>query len=467
MGKSVLTISIFVLVLGFGQDSSGIDYNAEQDIRVIQEKIEDNEMSWEAGLTGPVKKYSKEQRQNMRVEYTFGELQEIYLKYYDSSFESAPRDDLPVYFNWEDSGKITPIKDQLNCGSCWVFASMAQIEAYWNILYNEAYDLSEQQPLSCNTHGGDCDGGAGPVAYNYIESHGARLESDMPYTGYDWTPCNDDQFDPVLYIDGVINFSSEINSLKTALLTAPISVRMYAAPDFDAYQSGCYEPIDSTPYATNHEVLIVGWDDNMCGGEGAWRIKNSWGTDWGDSGFAWIKYGVCYIGSFPLISVLTPVDIINTGEFPDYNICDSSEIDFQFIAEGGTPPYTFYYETEGSYRWPEGLVLESYGLVYGTPTETGDFFSKIRVYDSSYPSIGKTRYAIFSIAKADYGDATCDCTYNILDITKLIEYIYQGGTAPECPFGDDANCDQNCDILDITRLIAYLYQNGQPPGCEE
>jgi hypothetical protein len=63
------------------------------------------------------------------------------------------------------------------------------------------------------------------------------------------------------------------------------------------------------------------------------------------------------------------------------------------------------------------------------------------------------------------GDANNNGTVNILDITYLIAYLYQGGPPPPCMYEGDANANCAINILDITYLIAYLYQGGPPPQC--
>jgi C1A family cysteine protease len=66
----------------------------------------------------------------------------------------------------------------------------------------------------------------------------------------------------------------------------PISVVLEAPDDWYYYRSGVYSPVTDVGWA-NHAVLLTGWDDS----DGCWFIKNSWGKNWGENGYARVKYG--------------------------------------------------------------------------------------------------------------------------------------------------------------------------------
>jgi hypothetical protein len=82
-----------------------------------------------------------------------------------------------------------------------------------------------------------------------------------------------------------------VAELKAALLVhGPITTCIRSTSLFEAYAGGVFN--QHAAGATNHVVLLVGWDDSKM----AWRIKNSWGKDWGEDGFGWVAYGSNSIG---------------------------------------------------------------------------------------------------------------------------------------------------------------------------
>ncbi|RKX30835.1 MAG: hypothetical protein DRP46_04595, partial [Candidatus Zixiibacteriota bacterium] len=55
----------------------------------------------------------------------------------------------------------------------------------------------------------------------------------------------------------------------------------------------------------------------------------------------------------------------------------------------------------------------------------------------------------------------------ILDVTYIINYLYKGGAAPECPAEADPNATCSINILDVTTIINYLYKGGAAPQCPD
>ena len=212
-----------------------------------------------------------------------------------------PLEKLPSSFDWRDTDKVTPVKEQSPCQLCWAFASLAEFES--KILINEgvSYDFSEQNLASCDflTLSGNArscsTGGTYFRSTNYFTQQGPALESCAPFLGVDEAPC-EDTCETIKNVDGWRFIANDVDTIKTALYKyGPVATSMDGGDAaFKAYTGGVYEHYDAL--MVNHAVLIVGWDDNL-GPEGAWIVKNSWGVDWGMDGFCYVAYGSAKIGT--------------------------------------------------------------------------------------------------------------------------------------------------------------------------
>jgi C1A family cysteine protease len=459
---SVFFMALFALLLfcTLTQNSALAGQTPEEEIAAIQKKIAEEGLNWTAGLNPIMQEYTLEERRQLLGLRLPDNWEEIWKSHLSKDFQLLDSKDLPSYFNWEDSGKVTAVKDQGGCGSCWIFAATGAIEAIWKIQRQQELDLSEQQMLSCVSPGWGCEGGWMESVYEHQQSYGQILETYMPYQANDNIACTESQYPIAVNILSWTAIPNEINALKTAVMTAPVAVAFYAFDDFFGYHWGCYSHTGYTS-DVNHAVLIVGWDDSMCGGIGAWRVKNSWGTGWGDDGYFWIQFNTCNFGVAAALLDINNVSIVDNVYLPSGNIC--SEYNHQLSAVGGISPYTWRIQVA---NLPYGLTLgQSTGIISGQPSQEGMSIFGLRVEDSSNPPLAYVKYMAIDVEGGLNGDADCNSIFNILDITFLIDYLYHDGTVPQSPDCGDCDCSYTCNIADITYLIKYLYQSGAPP-CE-
>ncbi|MDQ1352464.1 MAG: Pept protein [Acidobacteriota bacterium] len=198
-----------------------------------------------------------------------------------SEVEGKPGPTLPAAY----TANYTSVKDQGSCGSCWAFSTAGMFES---ILLKKGIntDLSEQWLVSCNTNGWGCNGGN--FANSYYLNPGAVLEQCFPYKATD-APCKTGC--PYVYVASASKSASNTSAIKTAIYNyGGVSCSVYVSSYFQAYSGGVFNYCTNSP--ANHAVVLVGWDDS----KGAWRMKNSWGRSWGESGMMWITYGCCGIG---------------------------------------------------------------------------------------------------------------------------------------------------------------------------
>jgi uncharacterized protein (TIGR03382 family) len=215
------------------------------------------------------------------------------------------RQDLPAHFNWceEIPGGCTPVKDQASCGSCWAFGTVGPLEQMIKLNNGVEEDLSEQYLVSCNKDFWTCLLG-GQFAHAYhkdrmVDSQseaGAVLEETFPYDpSWIYNPCGDEDYPKAYRIedwDYVSGYGMpEVDELKEAMLTyGPVGVCACSNNAISNYSGGVFEGPGCS--GTNHIVTMVGWDD----GDGAWYIRSSWGTGWGEGGYMRCKYGVSAMG---------------------------------------------------------------------------------------------------------------------------------------------------------------------------
>ncbi len=209
----------------------------------------------------------------------------------------------PPAFNWCDAVGCPPIRDQGDCGSCWAFSTVALLES--QILFHDhiTKDLSEQYLLSCNTDDFDCDGGW--FAHDYHDwkippgepAAGAVYEADFPYVGWE-KPCSA----PHTHHERIASWeyvneewsNLDVAAIKDAIIQhGPVATGICVGGEFHDYDGGIFNTNECG--TLNHAVVLVGWDDTA-GTNGAWRLRNSWGTGWGEGGYMWIEYGTSDVG---------------------------------------------------------------------------------------------------------------------------------------------------------------------------
>jgi len=190
--------------------------------------------------------------------------------------------------DWVTAGAVTPVKNQASCGSCWAFSTTGAVEGAYQTAGNPLVSLSEQDLVSCD-HNGDqgCQGGLMDNAFEWIMKNGICTEADYPYTsgtgssGVCKTTCA-----PAVTITGFTDVPSRDEAaLKSAVSKQPVSIAIEADRSaFQLYKSGV---LDSTSCGTNldHGVLVVGYGTDGASAKDYWKVKNSWGKTWGESGF--------------------------------------------------------------------------------------------------------------------------------------------------------------------------------------
>jgi len=244
-----------------------------------------------------------EKAQGTGLGYTFGHVPSpVDLSYVQQAkaVVSTHSGALPASYDLRKQGKVTAVRDQGSCGACWTFGAYGSLESY--LLPNETWDFSEKDMN--DAHGFDlppCGGGNSVMAMAYLARWSGPLkESDVPYSYASYAPQKHVQ--KVLFIPATPYTFAEI---KQAVMTyGGVDATIYidtSATYYNATTHAYYYPGKAD---TNHDITIVGWDDTYSKsnfpskppGDGAFIIRNSYGTGFGEGGYFYLSYYDTYAG---------------------------------------------------------------------------------------------------------------------------------------------------------------------------
>jgi len=349
-------------------------YISEREVKEIEKKIGVREENKSYNIiinghgTGVAPPTKEELRDLLGKKVIDGLTQNISLK-------SSVRLDLDPHF--------PPVRSQGSQGSCSAWSVTYYMNGFLQRMLNDwtdSYDYHLMSPAwTYNKVNSGVDDGSFPSDNaKILRDIGCASLYTMPYDDSDYISWGGEyawREAPLFRIKeyGYVDLTS-IEAIKALLdegylinFVIDATTAGYGSGTFDGdYILSEYEYNGSTP---NHAQTIVGYDDfvNDDGEYGAFRVVNSWGNSWGDSGFYWVTYDclknrIAYEWSYGLY--LIPINdepyipkLLATWRFSSSGARDG-DIGIIYNAEDGTTQSISPYLDGGSYSYPEFMVLD-------------------------------------------------------------------------------------------------------------
>merc|ERR1712014_426199 len=193
--------------------------------------------------------------------------------------------------------RVTSVKDQGSCGSCWTFGTGGAIEGA--LCAAGIKDCTSYTPQSTDpnvidlnpydNHG--CNGGFQSNNLRYTAlNEGVMNWDDYPYVSGQTKTNGECQYDASKKVQANTDCGAPAGGDEAQLVEAVAQVGVLTVAidaggiGFQLYTGGVYSSNTCSSTRLNHAVTLVGYGRYL-DGQNYWEIKNSWGTGWGANGY--------------------------------------------------------------------------------------------------------------------------------------------------------------------------------------
>lgn len=219
---------------------------------------------------------------------------------------------LPASYDLRSRYRISSIRNQGRYGTCWAFGALTAMESA--LLPEDSYMFSvDHMSMSNSFKVTQYDGGEYTMGMAYLAAwQGPVYEQDDPYgdgkTNKDLEAVKHVQEMRIIASkhiaaikEAVFKYGGVQTSIYSSLQNSTSSSRYYNKSTNSYCYIGTAKP--------NHEVVIIGWDDNYSKDnfsipiedDGAFICQNSWGENFGDKGIFYVSYYDTNIGTHNVV----------------------------------------------------------------------------------------------------------------------------------------------------------------------
>jgi len=356
--------------------------------------------------------------------------------------------DLPSQYDLRDLNQVSSVKNQGSGGNCWAFSTLGALESCIMKATGVEYDFSENNMKNLMSQFSDYGwnmvpntGGYDDMGVGYLTSWlGPVYESADAYNP---KSIISPVFSGLHHIQNVIYLTrtsyTDNDAIKSALMNyGGVATSIYWSSSYIKNVKNYYYNGGSSP---NHAVVIVGWDDNYSrtnfkttpAGDGAWIIKNSWGTSSGDNGYYYVSYYDTKMAQ------INKYDVSYT-----FILNDSIEYDKNYQYD--IPGRTDFFLNQSNVVWYKNVFTASENE-YLTAVST--YFQKSTNWDLSVYVNGKRSLTQSGISPSGY---------STIELNNLIQL--KAGDTFEVVFKITVDSEAGVPISEAISLNKQLYTEG-------